>query len=107
MPLFCPMCGNILLIEKHDTNPNRFCCPTCPYRSEIKKKHISESKLKKKVEGDVWGGDDAWENVDRTKANCPHCDNDEAFFMQIQIRSADEPMTVFYKCTKCHKHWND
>jgi len=27
--------------------------------------------------------------------------------MQIQIRSADEPMTTFYKCTKCSYQWRE
>lgn len=56
---------------------------------------------------DVLGGSDAWDNVDRTEAKCPFCPNNDAFFMQIQIRSADEPMTTFYKCTSCKKQWND
>ncbi len=32
-------------------------------------------------------------------AQCPHenCDGAKAFFYQVQIRSADEPMTTFYK----------
>jgi hypothetical protein len=31
--------------------------------------------------------------------NCPKedCDGDEAYFYQLQIRSADEPMTSFFK----------
>ncbi|RYG50910.1 hypothetical protein EON67_04420 [archaeon] len=60
---------------------------------------------RKKVD-DVLGGDKAWETVDQTDAVCPHCDNRRAYFMQIQIRSADEPMTIFYRCTACKKHWS-
>lgn len=32
-------------------------------------------------------------------AQCPRegCDGSKAFFYQVQIRSADEPMTTFYK----------
>ena len=32
-------------------------------------------------------------------AQCPRegCNGTEAFFYQVQIRSADEPMTIFYK----------
>ena len=30
-------------------------------------------------------------------ALCPSCGNRHAYYMQIQIRSADEPMTLFYK----------
>jgi DNA-directed RNA polymerase subunit M/transcription elongation factor TFIIS len=32
-------------------------------------------------------------------AQCPRegCDGAQAFFYQVQIRSADEPMTTFYK----------
>lgn len=36
--------------------------------------------------------------------NCRNerCDNREAYFRQVQIRSADEPMTTFYKvCFAC------
>ena len=38
---------------------------------------------------------DVWVNV----VQCPNenCDNASAFFYQVQIRSADEPMTTFYK----------
>jgi len=37
------------------------------------------------------GGEDSWKNVDSTDATCPKCDNAKAYFMQLQIRSADEP----------------
>jgi DNA-directed RNA polymerase III subunit RPC11 len=85
----------------------RFCCPMCPYRHNIQKTYVKEVKIKLKVVDDVLGGADAWENVDRTEAKCPHCSYTEAYFMQIQIRSADEPSTTFYKCVKCAKQWND
>lgn len=53
--------------------------------------------LERKKVDDVLGGEKAWENVDQADARCPACDNPRAYFMQIQIRSADEPMTIFYK----------
>ena len=40
-------------------------------------------------------------------ARCPHCENKLAYFKQIQVRSADEPMTTFYKCTECGGRWNE
>lgn len=57
----------------------------------------------------VMGGAAAWENVDSTDAVCPACGNGRAYFMQIQTRSADEPMTTFYKCTTqtCGHNWRD
>ncbi|PNS20089.1 transcription factor S [Sphaceloma murrayae] len=56
----------------------------------------------KEVE-DVLGGADSWKNVDKAH-NCP---STEAYFRQLQIRSADEPMTTFYKCVKCTKEWRE
>lgn len=85
----------------------QFCCPTCSYASNVSKKYISRVKLKRKEVDDILGGAHAWENVDRTETKCPHCQHNFAYFMQIQIRSADEPMTTFYKCVKCMRQWND
>jgi DNA-directed RNA polymerase III subunit RPC11 len=103
---FCPLCGNLLLIEEAASGM-RFCCPTCPYHHDINQRYSKVIKTQRKEVDDVLGGADAWENVDRTSARCPHCNNDQAFFMQIQIRSADEPSTTFYRCVRCHKQWND
>jgi DNA-directed RNA polymerase III subunit RPC11 len=102
---FCPRCGNLLLVE--DVGGMRFCCPTCPYVHNIKEKFVSHVSLKVKEVDDVLGGAAAWENVDRTETRCPFCDHNIAFFMQIQIRSADEPMTTFYRCVKCTRQWHD
>lgn len=40
---------------------------------------------------------------------CPKCEHPRAYFMQIQTRSADEPMTTFYKCcnAQCGHRWRD
>lgn len=79
---------------------------------------------------DVLGGSAAWENVDTTDGNhrapgvmfwasllffvvvivetCPKCGELRAYFMQMQTRSADEPMTIFFKCCnrECGNRWN-
>lgn len=33
------------------------------------------------------------------------CDSTKAYYIQLQMRSADEPATVFFKCVKCGHQW--
>ncbi|ONH67142.1 DNA-directed RNA polymerase III subunit RPC10 [Cyberlindnera fabianii] len=90
----------MLLVKKNDMGCNCLSCPTCPYEFTVAGAEIFDRKeLPRKEIDDVLGGDGAWENVDQTAAQCPvdACGNDKAYFFQLQIRSADEPMTTFYK----------
>jgi DNA-directed RNA polymerase III subunit RPC11 len=68
---------------------------------------VQDVPLVRKQVDDVLGGDEAWENVDKTLTKCPQCAHNEAYYMQIQIRSADEPMSTFYKCVKCSHRWRE
>lgn len=111
MSSFCPLCANLLLVK---TVPKMaYYCRTCPYTQIVAREIRFPLHLTKKKVDDVLGGDAAWENVDRyvynhlfiikkkkknttilrTKINCPKCGYGEAFFMQIQTRSADEVCT--------------
>ncbi|KAJ9089301.1 RNA polymerase III C11 subunit, variant 2 [Entomophthora muscae] len=71
--------------------------------------YVSRNVLKRKEVDDVLGGDKAWDNVDQTEAFCPKCEHTRAFFFQLQIRSADEPMSTFYKCAdlQCGHRWTE
>jgi DNA-directed RNA polymerase III subunit RPC11 len=104
--LFCPTCGNLLLVEK-SANANRFFCKTCPYVFNITHTLKSYTVYEKKQADAVFGGKEAWENVAKTDATCPKCENGKAYFKQIQIRSADEPSTIFYKCVECGFEWRE
>ena len=64
-------------------------------------------QLDRKAVDDVLGGKEAWKDVDQTDATCPNCSFRKAYFYQVQIRSADEPMTVFYKCADCGHQWRE
>ncbi|KAK8440636.1 RNA polymerase III C11 subunit [Candidozyma auris] len=107
---FCPYCSNMLLMSQGEDALNKLQCPTCPYEFRISGFQMFERKiLPRKEVDDVLGGDGAWDNVDQTTAQCPvdSCGNDKAYFFQLQIRSADEPMTTFLKCTKCSHQWRE
>ncbi|GMF08492.1 unnamed protein product [[Candida] boidinii] len=111
MLTFCPYCGNMLVVSKSDsTQTNAFTCSTCPYEFPVVGLTMFERKelLRKQVD-DVLGGEGAWDNVDQTATQCPveSCGFDKAYFFQLQIRSADEPMTTFYKCCKCSHQWRE
>ncbi|KAK2078969.1 hypothetical protein QBZ16_002659 [Prototheca wickerhamii] len=61
---------------------------------------VKRVALKKKEVDDVLGGDEAWANVQKTDVTCPKCSYHQAYFMEIQIRSADEPATLFFNVPK-------
>ncbi|GME23997.1 putative DNA-directed RNA polymerase III [Neofusicoccum parvum] len=117
----CPACSNTLTVSRvpdsvPDNSPdaslrgkNRFECRSCPYQYVLDRRYYERKAMKRKEVEDVLGGKDAWENVDQTDVQCPNqgCGGDRAYFYQIQIRSADEPMTSFFKCTKCAKQWRE
>ena len=50
-----------------------------------------------------------WASGDKTEALCPNskCGHREALYKMFQTRSADEPMTCFYKCVKCGERWKE
>ena len=58
---------------------------------------------------DVMGGEEAWKNADSMEEQCTKegCTNRKAYFFQLQTRSADEPMTTFYRCTECAHQWKE
>ncbi|KAJ2717862.1 RNA polymerase III C11 subunit [Coemansia sp. Benny D115] len=108
---FCPSCSNLLLVENGAGQNGETClvCQTCPYMFPISKPYISRTILKRKEVDDVLGGEEAWANVDSIEVTCPKCQHERAYFMQIQLRSADEPMTLFFRCcnTACGHNWKE
>ncbi|KAG0206517.1 DNA-directed RNA polymerase III subunit RPC10 [Mortierella sp. GBA30] len=101
---FCPTCSNLLLVQS-DGAQQQLYCQTCPYIYPVVKTIVQRKTLDRKQVDDVLGGDEAWANVDQTEASCPRCEHDRAYYMQIQTRSADEPMTTFYKCCELQCGW--
>ena len=111
---FCPLDGTLLQIQTPSSaeggssaTNSIFICPTCPYSCDIRHNYTNMTRPERKEVDDILGGAAAWENVDKTAAVCPQCSYHEAYFMQMQIRSADEPMSVFYRRVKCSAQWND
>ena len=100
---FCPVCGTLLLVRVDPDTGLRWQCQACPYTNCPTKTRRVAQPLKQKQVDDVLGGEEAWANVDQTDLRCEQCGHGRAYYIQMQTRSADEPMTIFYKCAKCGK----
>ena len=82
----------------------RFFCRTCPYIYRIESKFENKLLLERKEVDDVLGGADAFKDAHATNIVCPKmmgCPSQRAYFVEIQIRSGDEPATIFYQCADC------
>ncbi|XP_072960687.1 uncharacterized protein [Typha angustifolia] len=107
---FCPYCGMLLQIEPARSGRKlRLFCPTCPYVCPVENKIVKKHRLVKKEMEPIFSGADAMKFAPKTGTTCPRCHNGEAYFRQMQIRSADEPMTTFYMCCNesCQHEWRD
>eukprot|EP00929_Paragymnodinium_shiwhaense_P016667 TRINITY_DN125221_c0_g1_i1.p1 TRINITY_DN125221_c0_g1~~TRINITY_DN125221_c0_g1_i1.p1 ORF type:complete len:109 (-),score=22.25 TRINITY_DN125221_c0_g1_i1:32-358(-) len=107
MTQYCPTCANLLAIEAGRRDTIAFRCRTCPYVFNVEEKLIAKQAVPRKEVDDVLGGAEAWKDVEQTDAQCPRCGNERAYFKMFQTRSADEPMTVFYRCTRCSANWKE
>ena len=107
--LFCPVCSNLLLVERGRAGEGlRFSCPTCPYVHPVRTRiERAVQRLPRKQVDDVLGGEAAWRLAEQTTAACPRCAHPKAYFFQMQTRSADEPMSVFYRCVECAHQWKE
>lgn len=65
-----------------------------------------ELPLKNKEVDEVIG-DEMWATAQTIDISCQKCSNTKAYFKEFQTRSADEPMTQFFRCTKCGHEWKE
>lgn len=101
----------MLLVEMEGMESGlRYFCQTCPFIYDIKHTIRRRAKLQPKKVEDIFDDQKMWQNAQKTNsANCPSCHGSEAYFYEMQTRSADEPATVFYRCAKsgCNKVWSE
>ena len=103
---FCPKCE--VKLKKTDSGLQ---CPKCGYtegqqeNKPRKTEVIDENEPNK--EFNVFEANEGEESLPTIKIECEKCGHDEAVWWMLQTRSADEPTTQFYRCTKCRYTWRN
>ena len=101
---FCPQCDIRL---KKDSSDSIVKCPKCGY-SEKNSQEIKKTKTEEeKPEINVFEENEGNETLPTIEIECEKCGNQEAVWWMLQTRSADEPTTQFYRCTKCGYTWRN
>lgn len=104
---FCPKCGRLMLPKKTEEGIT-LQCSSCGY-SETGAK-LDEYMVVKKAgrTEDVTIIEEKTEpTLPTTRARCPSCGHDVAYWWLRQTRAGDEPSTRFYRCAKCGKVWRE
>lgn len=114
--VFCPKCGGIMVpVRRRGESKIKLVCRNCGYAMETEDASVLEAyKMKARVRKEeppsiitvkgsyVPPGASVVKGV-----RCPNCGYEEAYFWMMQTRSADEPMTRFYKCRRCGHSWRE
>ena len=110
---FCPRCKSVMVpFRKNGVTVLK--CRSCGYEEPVTSETRSYS-ISTRVErkpGDkilVLSEKDLAErsNLPIISVQCPKCGNNEAYWWMLQTRSADEPSTRFYRCTRCGYTWRE
>ena len=100
---FCPKCEVRL---KKSNSGSALSCPKCGY-SESGSGETKKEKKEDSTELNILEENEGKETLPTIKIDCEKCGNKEAVWWMLQTRSADEPTTQFYRCTKCNYTWRN
>jgi len=85
----------------------KFVCSSCGYVEEPTQQIVISSASKSHKDIIISDNNINISTLSKTKVECPKCGNNEAYWWMVQTRSAHEPPTTCYKCTKCVHTWRD
>ncbi len=111
--LFCDKCGALLIPVRDEKKKPTLRCPKCGAKSKgnavEEGKYVLTQKIvhTEKDETVVLDEELEGEALPTAVAECPKCGHNRATYWQSQIRSADEGMTLFYRCINCRYTWRD
>ena len=100
---FCPKCEVRL---KQTSTDSGLSCPKCGY-SEKGEKQRRQVKAESSSTINILDENEKKETLPTIKIECAKCGYSEAVWWMLQTRSADEPTTQFYRCTKCSYTWRN
>lgn len=102
--MFCEKCGSILRPKERAGKRILFCsCGFTKVPGDDVSAEIKETlEVGKKIEVI-----EKLETNPKVKITCEKCGNKAAYYWTQQTRSADEPETRFFKCTKCNHTWRE
>ena len=101
---FCPKCDIRL---KKNSGSSIISCPKCNYTEGQESEH--QNKISEELKSDflVLEENEGKDAMPTIEIDCEKCGNNQAVWWMLQTRSADEPTTQFYRCTKCEHTWRN
>ncbi|MFQ5977649.1 MAG: transcription factor S [Candidatus Heimdallarchaeota archaeon] len=111
--LFCDKCGALLIPVRDEKKEAALQCPKCGMKatnSAIEEgKYVLTQKIEHSEKDETVVIDNGLDGdtLPTATVECPKCGHNRASYWQSQIRSADEGMTLFYRCLNCRHTWRD
>ena len=103
---FCPKCD--IKLKKGTSGLE---CSKCGYveGEKEKTKQTSNDNMEEPETILAFEANEGEETKPTIEIDCenPNCDSKEAVWWMLQTRSADEPTTQFFRCTKCSHTWRN
>ncbi|XP_027194732.2 RNA polymerase III subunit K [Dermatophagoides pteronyssinus] len=114
---FCDFCGGLLCFssskfftkDSYNIGSSNVDLSCYQCNSTFKKGITSLSfvPLRQILKAEIIKDSDQWASASITDEKCPKCTHNRAYYIQMQTRSADEPMTTYYRCEKCAHNWKE
>lgn len=99
---FCPKCKSIMIFQG-----DKAICKKCGYEKDAESDREFIIKVERNKDDVPVIESENLKTLPTTKAICPTCGNNEAFWWLRQLRAADESEVRFFRCTKCGKTWRE